>query len=1109
MWSESLDDPKRATGHAPAVPGGGEIRAGAGPLEGRYDLLDVLGVGGMGVVRVGRDRHLGRELAVKLMKRELVGQPRAERRFLDEARIKSRLQHPAIPPVYELVANSELGPFFTMKLVEGQTLEALLKDLQGSGEDRPRLLRILERVSQGVAHAHEQGIVHLDLSTKNVMVDPRDDLVQVMDWGLARDVNEAVAGGGAGPGQGHPARAQKAAGGTPGFMAPEVLLGRPAHTPADVFALGSILCRILTGRPAYAFRSPQDLLRQAAESGFGLALVGDARGRLLELRVAAEAAGEAEEARLIALAFESIDPEPANRPADAKAFGARLATYLGDSDRRRRDAEVELRAAKAREAADRRRRRMAYAAMAAALVAIATGGGALVAADRRARRDEADVREAVALAQARFDEATRGGPGEGFAWDRAREAAARADHVARRVPTRRDLARQVDAMAAVAQRGWRLHRLAARLDEARLAEAASVRDGHFDSGPKLDGYAAAFAEAGVPFGSTPVAEIIALLQGAGHAQDIAAALDDWEIESADAPFHADLIAVAEAIDPACNDVRRCIRGRDAEALIALVRAEGAGRIPVSGMRLVAQALQGFGRRPLAAPLLEEAIARGPGDFWLNHELGVALLHADPPRPDEAVRYLTAARSLRPTSPGVRLNLGNALARAGRTKEAESEYRAAIHLQPEYGEAHFNLGYLLEDLNRLAEAEASYREAIRHRPKSASAQSALGLLLLANRRVDEAVKHLRIAVGLDPGDAKAHVNLGNGLNAQGSTADAEASYHAAIERDPGLAGAYSNLASLMQKRGSVGEAEAMYRRAADLAPGLSEARQGLGQTLKALGRLEEAERELAEAVRLDPKDAGSRFDLADLLARRGQSVGAEKYYREAIKLQPAFAEAHCNLGQLLRLEGRFREALEELRIGHAQGSARPDWPYPSARWVKACEALTGLEGRLPALLSGAEHPRDNAERLLLGELCYDLKRFVDAADFYGDALRLDPELGADRGPQYRYNAACAALRAATDVPGGADRAALRARAYDWLRLELKAWKVVATGPEPNAKSTVDDALRYWKEDPDLTAVRDKAAVPALPDEERASWRAFWSEVDGLLREVAGRDGEGGV
>jgi eukaryotic-like serine/threonine-protein kinase len=146
----------------------------------RYQLQGEIARGGMGAVLRGRDVDLGRDLAVKVLLDKHAGRPEVVRRFVEEAQIGGQLQHPGVVPVYDIGRFGD-RPFFTMKLVKGQTLAALLAQRGQPTEDRPRLLGIALQVCQAMAYTHAKGVVHRDLKPANVMVGAFGE-VQVMDW---------------------------------------------------------------------------------------------------------------------------------------------------------------------------------------------------------------------------------------------------------------------------------------------------------------------------------------------------------------------------------------------------------------------------------------------------------------------------------------------------------------------------------------------------------------------------------------------------------------------------------------------------------------------------------------------------------------------------------------------------------------------------------------------------------------------------------------------------------------------------------------------------------------------------------------------------------------
>ena len=153
--------------------------------DSRYQLHGEIARGGMGAILKGRDTDLGRELAIKVLleahkdKREVV------QRFIEEAQIGGQLQHPGIAPVYELGQFADLRPFFSMKLVKGETFSKLLAKRKNAAEDRGKFLGIFEQICQTMAYVHSRGVIHRDLKPANIMVGSFGE-VQVMDWGLAK-----------------------------------------------------------------------------------------------------------------------------------------------------------------------------------------------------------------------------------------------------------------------------------------------------------------------------------------------------------------------------------------------------------------------------------------------------------------------------------------------------------------------------------------------------------------------------------------------------------------------------------------------------------------------------------------------------------------------------------------------------------------------------------------------------------------------------------------------------------------------------------------------------------------------------------------------------------
>jgi eukaryotic-like serine/threonine-protein kinase len=216
----------------------------------RYEVLEEVGRGGMGVVHRAHDPELARDVALKVLAPGVAGAAMAAR-LVREAKILARLEHPGIVPVHEVGALADGRVYAAMKLVRGQPLAVFLASAPPAAGERARQRQLAERlrlflkILEAVGFAHARGVVHCDLKPANVMVGAFGEVL-VMDWGLARIVGAAEAlpaVSDPAPTGGADATVSGAVLGTPGYMAPEQERGERAAIDArtDVFALGAIL----------------------------------------------------------------------------------------------------------------------------------------------------------------------------------------------------------------------------------------------------------------------------------------------------------------------------------------------------------------------------------------------------------------------------------------------------------------------------------------------------------------------------------------------------------------------------------------------------------------------------------------------------------------------------------------------------------------------------------------------------------------------------------------------------------------------------------------------------------------------------------------------------
>src|SRR6187401_2408673 len=224
----------------------------AGTRLGSYEIVDLLGAGGMGEVYRARDPRLGREVAIKVLSGRLAGDPDSLARFEREATSVARLSHPNILSIYEFAPDASTV-FVVMELVDGETLRS---KLAGGPLPSRRAVAYALQIARGMAAAHGRGIVHRDLKPENVMI-TRDDHVKILDFGLAKPFDSAD------PEKTRSATVATSAGtvlGTFGYMAPEQVRGLGVDHRADMFAFGSVLYEMLSGERAFKGETAADTM---------------------------------------------------------------------------------------------------------------------------------------------------------------------------------------------------------------------------------------------------------------------------------------------------------------------------------------------------------------------------------------------------------------------------------------------------------------------------------------------------------------------------------------------------------------------------------------------------------------------------------------------------------------------------------------------------------------------------------------------------------------------------------------------------------------------------------------------------------------------------------
>ncbi|MDF1667408.1 MAG: protein kinase, partial [Planctomycetota bacterium] len=231
-----------------------------------FEVIEKIGEGGMGAVYKVRDKRLGRLAALKMLSNADACKD-SQTRFLREAKITARLEHPAIPSVFEAGRSAGGELYLLMRLIEGQTLSQRIDEMHDNDCPRGQVLDLvgaLAKVGEAVAYAHTQGIVHRDLKPDNIMIGAFGEVL-VIDWGISKDSEESeleeldllstMKGSKLLSDLPQELTTAGAFLGTPGYAAPEQVNSEDCDGRADVFALGIILIEILTGQSAIPGKS--------------------------------------------------------------------------------------------------------------------------------------------------------------------------------------------------------------------------------------------------------------------------------------------------------------------------------------------------------------------------------------------------------------------------------------------------------------------------------------------------------------------------------------------------------------------------------------------------------------------------------------------------------------------------------------------------------------------------------------------------------------------------------------------------------------------------------------------------------------------------------------
>lgn len=730
------------------------------PASDRFHIREELSRGGMGIVYLAHDAQLDREVAVKVLRESYRQNADLLRRFLNEAKVCGRMQHPGTPPIYEVGTLQDGNPFIAMKLVRGETLSTILK--------RPRdetmlaqLLRIYKRICETIAYAHSCGIIHRDLKPDNVMVSRFGD-VQVMDWGLAKvltddasdDETEVFAADQVAfdlqdaKDSGQTTRAGTVMG-TPAYMPPEQTRGARSPT-IDVFQLGAILCEILTGSPPYQAESPLDVYSMASQGDLA-----DARQRLDNCQADPE---------LTSIARKSLEPEAEQRFANAGELSQKFTDYLDALQARLRETELASARLETRAAEERKRRWIVAGLSAAIAFSLIAGLGGLswvmkerldhaeeVAShtqrlaeierednERRAQLEH-NFNDSMLQAVQLFERAKASPLTDSTAWEEARTAIAQAESMLESNSELGDAALRLASLKDSFQSVETELKIALDVTKAR---DETFENANFlpwaDTRPNIDKLDRVVADNGFHPDSRAdepiIIQRIKALPPAIQGQLIGA-IDQYFLIS-DESHRETFTHILDQSDSNAwrKRWRAAVTSDNTTALVGMLTDSEVHEQSTRSLINLVRSVENHIDADTRIRFLQQYYTQHDEDAWYNYLLADLLQRNH--RVEEATVFYHALLLARPNH-RTRVFLAHALIRQGYYSEAIPHLQEATRARPEEQDYWNLLNYALLRSERYEETIAACQESIQAHPQNQFAQLALGSALNQLGRLDEA------------------------------------------------------------------------------------------------------------------------------------------------------------------------------------------------------------------------------------------------------------------------------------------------------------------------------------------------------------------------------------
>jgi tetratricopeptide (TPR) repeat protein/tRNA A-37 threonylcarbamoyl transferase component Bud32 len=933
---------------------------------GRFHFLRSHAKGGLGQVSVALDDDFKREVALKEIQPRYADDPESKARFLREALLTGRLEHPGIVPVYGLGYDRKGQPFYAMRLIQGETLKAAVEQIHAqdrAGKERGelavqfrRLLGQFIAVCNTIAFAHSRGVLHRDIKPANIMLGKYGETL-VVDWGLAKHIQQTASSSQTDPTLQVPCPSNStettpgSAIGTPAFMSPEQAAGSQDNVghASDVYSLGATLYFVLTGRPPFEGENVDNVLQHVQQGAFP-------PPRRVNPRV---------HRALAAICQKAMSLRPEDRYQSAVALAADIEHWLADEPVSAHPEPVGVKIVRWA----RKHKPLVSGAVAAFIVFLMAASAGIIwnqqlEADRIAEqlrrheeRERTEKEIGHTLAQTRDSRRSLQmhlrRPGGVFLllndpadWQRQIQVIESSLEKAKFL-FRNDegllsgaLGNQLQALTDHLHSDQADLTLALELEKVRQEKA--MPDGRAmtllirDENPRkepgvlvegkanlkgaLQAYSRIFEKLGFPLRNGNETKLAIRIKNSPIREQLLGALDDWALaawENGKRDLVVQILTLARRADsdPWANAVRNLKVWQDRRSLEKLVldfRKSATKQGRSAGPSLQMLTVVGFLLTKLggdAESWLREVQADHPADFWLNMVLGETLLTN---KPADALAFYRAALATRPKNVAVHNSLGAVLHNQTDLDGAIRHFKIALEIAPDNAMVHNNMGLVLQERKDLDAAIRHFRKAVEIDPNYPTAHNNLGVALVEKKDLESAIRHYNKAISLNTSDVSPHNNLAMLLHTTGDLARAIRHYEIALGLDPSSARVHFNLAfSLYAKSNLTGAIEHL-RKAIDIAPSFGQAHTNLGLALRAANDLDGAIEHFRKAIVISPNSTVAHNNLGNALTLRNDFDGAIHHFRKGLGIDSNDPSLHLNLGLALYGKKDYLGALDHYK-----------------------------------------------------------------------------------------------------------------------------------------------------------------------------------------------------